>query len=115
MWPLNFVLLLAFAAQPQQAPSFEFKPDVSQLQVQMSRQSTGQLQKHIEAQQNKNTCYLIRSYHFRRQDGLAPIPAGVTTCTPANAFSQKQVTAPAPRVMYVPLGLPSAGQDNPQK
>ena len=29
MWPLHFVLLLAFAAQPQQAPSFEVKPDAS--------------------------------------------------------------------------------------
>jgi hypothetical protein len=99
MWPLHLVLLLAFAAQPQQAPSFEFKPDISRLQ--MHRQGPGLLQMQIEAQQKANVCYYIRSYHFRRQDGLAPVPAGVTTCTPADAFRQKQVTA-TPRVMYVP-------------
>ncbi len=113
MWPLHLALLLAFAAQPQQAPSFEFKPDTAQLQaqVQMHRQL---LQNDFEARQNANVCYFIRSYHFRRQDGLAPVPAGVTTCTPADAFHQKQVNA-TPRIMYVPLGLQPDGQDNPQK
>jgi hypothetical protein len=100
MWLLHSVLLLAFAAQPQQAPSFEFKPATTRLQVQVQvrRQL---LQKDFEASQNANVCYFIRSYRFHRQDGLAPAPAGVTTCTPADAFRQKQVTA-TPRVMYVP-------------
>jgi hypothetical protein len=113
MWPLHFVFLLAFAAQPQQASSVEFKPDTTRLQeqVQMRRQLQ---QKDFETRQKANVCYFIRSYHFRRQDGLAPVPAGVTTCTPAEAFRQKQVNA-TPRVMYVPLGLQPEEQDYPQK
>jgi len=52
---------------------------------------------------NSNTCFTMRSYFFRRQDGLAPVPAGMTTCTPASVLQQKQVS-PGPPVRFVPLG-----------
>jgi hypothetical protein len=51
----------------------------------------------------RNTCYTMRSYFFRRQDGLAPVPAGMTTCTPASVLQQRQVSA-RPTVILVPLG-----------
>ncbi len=54
------------------------------------------------AESQRNTCYTMRSYFFRRQDGQAPVPAGMTTCTPANMLQQRKVS-PAPQVMYVPL------------
>ncbi|HET8891608.1 MAG TPA: hypothetical protein VFQ41_22095 [Candidatus Angelobacter sp.] len=44
----------------------------------------------------------MRSYFFRRQDGQAPVPAGMTTCTPASVLQQRQVS-PAPDVKLVPL------------
>jgi hypothetical protein len=45
----------------------------------------------------------MRSYFFRRQDGRAPVPAGMTTCTPATVLQQRQVS-PGPAVRFVPLG-----------
>jgi hypothetical protein len=45
----------------------------------------------------------MRSYFFRRQDGQAPVPAGMTTCTPASVLQQRQVS-PEPNVRFVPLG-----------
>jgi hypothetical protein len=59
---------------------------------------------------NRNTCYTMRSYFFRRQDGLAPVPAGMTTCTPASVLQQKKVS-PAPRVRFVPLGAQQDQQE----
>jgi hypothetical protein len=47
----------------------------------------------------------MRSYFFRRQDGQAPVPAGMITCTPARVLQQRQVS-PAPKVKFVPLGAP---------
>jgi hypothetical protein len=55
-------------------------------------------------------CFTMRSYYFRRQDGQAPVPAGMTTCTPASILQQRQVS-PAPKVRFVPLGA----QQNEQK
>jgi hypothetical protein len=116
MWPLHFVLLLAFAAQPQQAPStpegsyLGRLPHVSNLQLDRLHR------RRISPQQlaGQNVCYFIRSYHFRRQDGLAPVPAGVTTCTPANAFRQKQVTG-SPDSLYVPMVLEESGKNDREK
>jgi hypothetical protein len=72
-----------------------------------SRDATQQLdnvtaRKLIE-ESRRNTCFTMRSYFFRRQDGQAPIPAGMTICTPASVFQQRQVS-PAPDVKFVPLG-----------
>lgn len=113
MWPLSLVLFSAIAAQPQQNPTPDFKADISKLRVQMQRQGPAFLQKRLDAQQNDNVCYFIRSYHFRRQDGLAPVPAGVTTCTPANAFRQKQVSKPGP--LLVPLTMQQDQEDDQKR
>ena len=51
-----------------------------------------------------NTCFTMRSYYFRRQDGQAPVPAGMTTCTPASVLRQRQVS-PQPGVQFVPLAI----------
>jgi hypothetical protein len=32
----------------------------------------------------QKTCWFIRSYIFEREDGLAPVLKGETTCTPSN-------------------------------
>jgi hypothetical protein len=60
--------------------------------------------------QERNTCFTIRSYMFRQQDGHAPVPAGMTTCTPSNILQQRQVS-PRPHARFVPLG----GQLDQQK
>jgi hypothetical protein len=46
----------------------------------------------------------MRSYRFRRQDGQAPVPAGMTTCTNANTFQERQVSR-GQNSLFVPLGL----------
>lgn len=58
--------------------------------------------------QDSNICYTMRSYYFQRQDGLAPVLTGVSTCTPAKKLQQKRVS-PEPGVMFVPLGLGTTG------
>jgi hypothetical protein len=58
----------------------------------------------------RNTCFTMRSYFFRRQDGLAPVPAGMITCTPASVLQQRQVS-PGPPVRLVPLAVQ---QDEPK-
>jgi hypothetical protein len=102
MWPLSVFLFFATAA-PQQKPL-----DVSQDFLQLRRpvvqhsQSDDAMGRRLIEESQRNTCYTMRSYFFRRQDGLAPVPAGMTTCTPASILQQRQVS-PAPRVMFVPL------------
>jgi hypothetical protein len=59
--------------------------------------------------QTKNTCYTVRSYHFQRQDGQAPMLTGVSTCTPANKLQQRRVSR-TPETLYTPLGLLIVGQ-----
>lgn len=108
MWPLGIFLLFATAASPQQsAPS----------QFQLSRSSPTLQFKHIDRAPARGVlgpgqnydCYAIRSYVFHRQDGLAPVLTGMTTCTPANLLQQKQ-TSPEPRVRFVPVGAEAAQQ-----
>ncbi len=55
-----------------------------------------------------STCYTVRSYRFHRQDGQAPVLAGVTTCTPGNTLRQKQVS-PRP-AQLVPLNFGADGK-----
>jgi hypothetical protein len=59
--------------------------------------------------QTKNTCYALRSYHFERHDGQAPLLTGMSTCTPARILEQKRVS-PAPGVKLVPMSLDSRDQ-----
>ena len=47
---------------------------------------------------NRDTCYTMRSYIFRRQDGNAPVLVGTTTCTPANVVRPRQVNR-SPRLV----------------
>ena len=101
MWPLYLVFIFSTAA-PQQnfqgtIPAIQHK--LPQQTMRLDDQQASQL-----AESQKNTCYTIRSYHFRRQDGQAPVPAGMTTCTPANVLQQRRVTS-GPRGLFMPLGL----------
>ena len=77
MLPMGLLFILATAA-----PQTNIKPQTAQV----------------------NTCYTIQTYHFRRQDGLAPVQAGVTTCTPANLMQQRQVSDDKNN-LYVPLTM----------
>jgi hypothetical protein len=106
MWPLSIVLLFATAAPQQNAPVQQgaYVGKIPQVQ-QMARDRMNVLQRTVHPSDfNQNTCFAIRSYHFERQDGQAPMLTAMTTCTPARILEQKRVS-PAPGVMYVPLAL----------
>jgi hypothetical protein len=111
MWPLSLVLLVATAAPQQGSSNLDGAyvgkvPQISSLSghgLQTRRMSPDNLQL-------SNTCYTMRSYHFRRQDGQAPVLAGTTTCTPANRLQQRRVWRGNPGSMYVPLGLQTDNQ-----
>ena len=87
------------AATAQRAQDFR----ALQLPVMQHRQFDDSLGRKLLEQTRRNTCYTMRSYFFRRQDGQAPVPAGMTTCTPASVSQQRQVS-PRPSVKFVPLG-----------
>jgi hypothetical protein len=111
MWPLGIFLLFATAAPPQQTSpdlAHVFQPKLLAMQYPQRTQILN-LDKVTE-ENRSNTCFTMRSYFFRRQDGNAPVPAGMTTCTPASILQQRQVS-PRPRVRFVPLG---AQQDAPE-
>ena len=100
MWPLSIFLFVATAAPQQKPPDasqdfHHLKLPVMQLDKAMARS--------VMQESRRNTCYTMRSYFFRRQDGQAPVPAGMTTCTPASVLQQRQVS-PEPNVRFVPLG-----------
>jgi hypothetical protein len=103
MWPLSIFLFVATAA-PQQQPL-----DVSQdfrnlkLPVMQHRELGDVPARKFIPDPRRNMCFTMRSYFFRRQDGQAPVPAGMTTCTPASVLQQRQVS-PGPAVRFVPLG-----------
>jgi hypothetical protein len=103
MWPLSIFLFVATAA-PQQQPLNVFQ-DFRQLKlpIMQHRQLDQTISRKLVDDSQRNTCYTMRSYFFRRQDGQAPVPAGMTTCTPASVLQQRQVS-PRPTVKFVPLG-----------
>src|SRR5438270_10431349 len=108
MWPLSIFLFVATAA-PQQQPlnvSQDFLASRSPA-VQQAQPYLTIIPKVID-DTRRNTCYTMRSYFFRRQDGQAPVPAGMTTCTPASVSQQRQVASP-PTVKFVPLGATRDG------
>jgi len=41
--------------------------------------------------EESNLCFTMRTYLFKRRDGFAPEPVGMTTCQPASARRQKRV------------------------
>jgi len=99
MWPLHLLLLLGLSGPQQTSPNASVI-----LQGKLSALQT--LHNMVVAPEridNRNTCYTMRSYFFRRQDGQAPVPAGMTTCTPARVLQKKQIS-PGPPVRFVPLG-----------
>ena len=103
MWPLSIFLFVATAA-PQQQP-FDVFQDFRQLRLPIlqHRQLDHTTSRKLVDESQRNTCYTMRSYFFHRQDGQAPVPAGMTTCTPASVLQQRQVS-PRPTVKFVPLG-----------
>jgi len=103
MWPLSIFLFVATAAPQQPQPNVAQDFRTLQLPVMQHRQFDDSLGRKLLDQSRRNTCYTMRSYFFRRQDGQAPVPAGMTTCTPASVSQQRQVS-PRPSVKFVPLG-----------
>jgi len=113
MSPIGLILLVALVAPAQNAPQNSPKPD------QKNSQNHVLLQSHIleelmnrpagiSGQQlslpDSSTCFTMRSYYFKRQDGAAPELVGTSTCTPANVFrSQKARRMNRPRL--APLKL----------
>src|SRR6476619_8339387 len=99
MWPLSIFLFLGTAIAPQNP--LDVSQDFPQLKLPVMQhwQLDG---RKLTAERRRNTCYTMRSYFFRRQDGQAPVPAGMTTCTPASVSQQRQVS-PRPGVLFVPL------------
>ena len=76
MWPLSlFLFLTAAAAAPQQNPL-----DVSQdfrhlkLPVMQHRQLDDATARKLIEESQRNTCFTMRSYFFRRQDGKHQSP-----------------------------------------
>ena len=102
MWPLSIFLFVATAApqQPQLNVSQDFR--ALALPIMQHRQLDHTTSRNLLDESRRNTCYTMRSYFFRRQDGLAPVPAGMTTCTPASVLQQRQVS-PGPTVKFLPL------------
>jgi hypothetical protein len=102
MWPLGvFLLLMSGPQQANGASSGNYLGPLPTVQMQSS-QRTAPFRMN-ESMQDQ-TCFTVRSYFFHRQDGQAPVLTGMTTCTPANLLRQRQAS-PAPRVMFVPVGV----------
>ena len=102
MWPLSIFLFVAIATPPQQPLDVSHDFRTLQLPVMQHRQFDDATSRKLLEESRRNTCYTMRSYFFRRQDGLAPVPAGMTTCTPASVLQQRQVS-PGPTVKFLPL------------
>ena len=106
MWPLSVFLFLAAAAAapPQQKPLDVFQDfHHLKLPVMQHRQLDNLTGRTLTGESRRNTCFTMRSYFFRRQDGQAPVPAGMITCTPASVLQQRKVS-PVPELILVPLG-----------
>lgn len=109
MLPLSIFLFVATAA-PQQQPLNVFQ-DFRHLKlpVMQHQQSNDVTSRRFIVDPQRNTCFTMRSYFFRRQDGNAPVPAGMTTCTPASVLQQRRVS-PVPGLILVPLGATRSNQ-----
>lgn len=103
MWPLSIFLFVATATPQQQSLNVSQDFLTTALPIMQHRQLDDAQRSKLIEESRRNTCYTMRSYFFRRQDGLAPVPAGMTTCTPASVLQQRQVS-PRPTVKFVPLG-----------
>lgn len=107
MWPLSVFLFLAAAGAiaPQQQKPLNVFQDFRHLTLPViqHRQLSDAPTRGLIEESRRNTCFTMRSYFFRRQDGQAPVPAGTITCTPASVLQQRQVS-PVPKLILVPLG-----------
>jgi hypothetical protein len=106
---LNLLFILAMAAPQQNSAAASATQQKLPTQT---FQSDGQTARKLLESSQANTCYTMRSYRFRRQDGQAPVPAGMTTCTSANTFQQRQISR-GQNSLFVPLGL-SMKMDQPK-
>ncbi len=104
MWPLYLVFIFATSAPQQNSqstiPGIQHK--LPSQTMRLDDQQASLLDESQLTESQANTCYTIRSYRFRQQGGQAPVPAGMTTCTPANVLQQRRVTRPQ---LFMPLGL----------
>ena len=104
MGPLSIFLFVATAApQQQQLNVFQDFRNLKLPAAQHRQLPNDAMSRKSIDESRRNTCYTMRSYFFRRHDGQAPVPAGMTTCTPASVLQQRQVS-PRPSVKFVPLG-----------
>jgi hypothetical protein len=93
MSPFSFLILLSLLTPPQNAP-----------QGPAPRQLHSRSEPPVVLQTNPAvTCFTMRTYYFKRQDGNAPVLAGTSTCTPASVLRQQ--TRPLPRPRLVPMNL----------
>jgi hypothetical protein len=96
MSPFSLVVLLSLLTPPQNAP-----------QVPAAKQFHFRSEPPVVLQTNPGvTCFTMRTYYFKRQNGNAPVLAGTSTCTPASVLRQQ--TGPLPRPRLVPMGLKSS-------
>jgi hypothetical protein len=96
MSPLAIFLLFSQLAPPQ---DYVGKiPPFSPLTQHAPLRMTGD---QLTALADRNTCYAIRSYIFKREDGNAPVLVGTTTCTPSDTLRRLEVKRP-PRARLVP-------------
>ncbi len=108
MFPLSIFLFFAAAAPSQQDMTLQLDFGRTQQALQFTPMNVLPAKSIIMADPppaQANDCYMIRSYHFQRHDGQAPVLTGMTTCTPGNLLRQKKAS-PAPG-MFVPLALDS--------
>jgi hypothetical protein len=119
MSPLAFVLLLGLtspqdqpasaqqnsgqSSAPQLTRSWQIEDDALRHAAQQTLRQRivdgGPMQRIVDG---APTCYAIRSYVFKRQDGNAPVLVGTTTCTPSDKLRTQEVAHP-PKVKLVPL------------
>src|SRR5579859_762262 len=104
MLPLSVFLFLIAAAPAQQQKPLDVFQDFHHLKlpVMQHRQFDKPTARKLTEEGQRNTCFTMRSYFFRRHDGQAPVPAGMITCTPASVLQQRKVS-PVPDVKFVPL------------
>ena len=117
MLPLSVFLFLIIAAPapPQQKP-LDVYQDFHHLKLPVVQHGRfdNPTPRKLADDSRRNTCFTMRSYFFRRQDGQAPVPAGMITCTPADVLQQRQVS-PVPELILVPLGAQRPEEKSQQK
>ena len=105
MSSLGLILLFMLGAAPQTNPQH---PSRDQAQTQTQRDPR-KLERYPEIGMLQNgtyddhTCFTLRTYYFKRQDGKAPEMVGTSTCTPASVLRREQAKRKPPKVMLVPL------------